>query len=226
MSLASLQNYISWIKRNVPQAEDELAPGAIEQCLGSALRFYSRIEPRMTGIEDYTGDGSTYEFALPGDWDSQFSRIKGIEYPQGYQDPEYLDTDQWFIYDTPSGQVLRLKTTPASGETARVSYTRMHKISSQQNTVPDKDKEALRYLAASLVARSLESKYASHTEPMLEADVINYRTKQRQYKEVADDFEKIFKAHFGMRLQDIAPAAGGWGPVDFAFTERKGIEPP
>jgi len=76
------------------------------------------------------------------------------------------------------------------------------------------------------VARNLESKYASHTEPMLEADVINYRTKQRQYADVADHFETLYKAHFGMKLRDIAPAAGGWGPVDFAHTVRKGITPP
>ena len=222
----SLETYVEQLKRMVPQVEDELAVGTIEERLGDAIRFYSRVCPRVNGVKDYAGDGSTYEFTLPSDWDPQFSRVISVEYPQGYQDPEYLESDQWLIYDTPSGQVLRLKTTPASGETARVSYSRMHKISSQQNTVPEKDKRALLYLAASLIARNFEMKYSSHTEPMLEADVINYRTKQVQYRDVADHFETLYKAHFGMKLRDIAPAAGGWGPVDFPFTERQGITPP
>ncbi len=226
MSSTSLQSYIDELKRLVPQVEDELPVGSIEERLGDAVQFYSRIAPRTNGVKDYSGDDSTYEFALPSDWDEQFSRVRSIEYPQGYQDPEYLGTDQWFIYDTPSGQVLRLRTTPSSGETARVCYTRMHNVSSQQDTVPEKDKRALCYLAASLIARNLESKYASHTEPMLEADVINYRTKQRQYADVADHFETLFKGHFGMRLRDLSPAAGSWGPIDFPFTDRQGITPP
>ncbi len=222
----SLTNYVEELKRLVPQVEDELPVGAIEERLGDAVRFYSRIAPRANGVRDYTGDGSTYEFALPPDWDPQFSRVTSIEYPQGYQDPKYLKSDQWFIYDIPSGQVLRLKTTPASGETARVTYTRMHKISSQQNTVPERDNRALCYLAASLIARNLEFKYASHTEPTLSADVINYRTKQRQYAEVADHYEALFKGHFGMKRGDTAPAAGAWGPIDFDWATRKGITPP
>jgi hypothetical protein len=225
--MAIPQSYIDELKRLVPQVEDELAPGVIEERLGDAVRFYSRISPMVNGVKDYAGDGSTYEFDLPADWDAQFSRVARIEYPQGEQQPEYLGTDEWIIYDTPSSQKLRFtKTTPASGETARVSYTRMHKISSQQNTVPEGDNRALCYLAASLIARNMEMKYASHTEPMLEADVINYRTKQRQYADVADHYEALYKAHFGMRARDISPAAAGWGPVDFDFTTRKGIEPP
>ena len=220
------QPYIDELKRLVPQVEDELPAGTIEERLGDAIRFYSRIRPRVNGVRDYSGDGSTYEFALPADWDDTFSRVSSIEYPQGYQDPEYLESDQWFIYDTPAGRVLRLKTTPASSETARVSYTRMHHVSSQQDTVPECDKRAFCYLTASLIARNFESKYASHTESSLSADVINYRTKQRQYAEVADHYEALFKAHFGMKRGDIAPAAGTWGPVDFPFTERMGVPPP
>jgi len=117
-------------------------------------------------------------------------------------------------------------TTPASGETARVSYSRMHRISSQQDTVPEYDKRTLCYLTASLLARNMEFKYAGTTEPMLEADVINYRTKQRQYAEVADHYQTLYKGHFGMKFRDTAPAAGAWGPIDFAWTERMGITPP
>ena len=226
MSLKSLQSYVSELKRLVPQVENELAVGTAEERLGDALRYYSRIRPRRNGVRDYAGDGATYEFALPPDWDPQFSRVRSIEYPQGYQDPTYLGIEQWFIYDTPSGQVLRLRTTFASGETARVLYTRMHKISSQQNTVPETDSRALTYWAASLIARNMQFKYASHTDPSLTADVINYRTKERQYKSVGDDYEKIYKAHFGMRFKDIVPAAGTWGGIDFALKKRKGVAPP
>ncbi len=226
MALIHLQNYIDELKRLVPQVEDELPVGSIEERLGDAVRFYSRIRPRLNGVRDYSGDDSTYEFTLPADWDPQFSNVKSIEYPQGNQDPDYLGTDQWFIYNTPAGQVLRLKMTLSSGETARVSYSRMHKVSSQQNTIVEADKRALCYLAASLIARNLESKYASHTEPSLAADVVNYRTKQRQYADVADHFEALYKAHFGMKRGDIVPAAAAWGPIDFPFTERLGVTPP
>jgi len=226
VSLKNLQTYIDELKRLVPQVEDELPVGSIEERLGDAVRSYSRISPRVNGVKDYNGDGSTYEFNLPGDWDPQFSRVKSIEYPQGSQEPEYLSTDQWFIYNTPSGQVLRMLTTPSSDEVARVTYTRMHYINSQQDTVPEKDKRVLCYWAASLIARNMQFKYSGHTEPRLEADIINYRTKERQYKDVADDYERLYKGHWGMKLRDTSPAAGAWGPIDFPFTERLGITPP
>ena len=223
----ALQSYLDELKRLIPQAIDELPPGTLEERLGDAIRAYSRISPYCPRPIDYEGDGETYDFDLPSNWDLEFSRVRSIEYPVGYQEPEYLEPDEYILYYSPtSGWQLRLFSIPASGETLRVLYITLHRLTDSEDTIPERDKRAVCYLAGSLIARNLAAKYAGFTDPSLSADVINYRTKQREYSEVANQFEAQFKLHFGMDARALAPAAGAWGELDFALKTRQGVEPP
>lgn len=222
-----LQYYLSELKRLIPQAADELPPGSLEERLGDAIRAYSRIAPYEPNPIDYDGDGSTYDFDLPAAWDWDFSKIRSIEYPLGYQDPDYLEPDEYFLYHTSTGWKLRLLVTPASGETMRVNFMTLHRLTPDgDDTIPERDRRAFCWLAASLVARNLAAKYAGFTDPSLTADVIVYRTKQREYSDLATQLETFYKAHFGMGARDIVPAAGNWGKIDFNLDTRYGVTPP
>ena len=220
----ALQYYLEQLNRLLPQAHDELPVGSLEERLGDAVREFSRFVPRLRA-KDYSGDGSTYTFNLPNDWNERFSRIKNVESPQGYQEPSYLDAWDYTVYLTPDGYQLRLFSTPGADTTVRVFYTALHRVNSQDDTVPEAHKRALCYLAASMAARNLAAKYAGFTDPSITADVIGYTTKQREYNSQADFYQNMFKMHLAMGPRDLAPAAASWGQLDFDLKERQGVEP-
>jgi len=220
----SLQYYLEQLNRMLPQAYDELPAGSLEERLGDAVREFSRYVPRLRA-KDYSGDGSAYTFDLPNDWDERFSRVVSIESPQGYQEPTYLDPWEYTVYLTPDGYQLRLFSTPGSATTVRVTYTAIHRVNSQDDTVPEAHKRALCYLAASMACRNLAAKYAGFTDPSITADVIGYITKQREYNAQADFYMNLFKLHLAMKPGDIAPAAASWGQLQFDVIGRQGVEP-
>ena len=220
----ALQYYLEQLNRMLPQAYDELPAGSLEERLGDAVREFSRFVPRLRA-KDYSGDGSTYTLDLPNDWDERFSRIVSIESPQGEQEPTYLDPWEYTVYLTPDGYQLRLFSTPSDTTTVRVAYTALHRVNSQDDTVPEAHKRALCYLAASMAARNLAAKYAGFTDPSITADAIGYTTKQREYNSQADFYMNLFKLHLAMKPGDLAPAAASWGQLQFDIIERQGVEP-
>lgn len=112
-------------------AATELTQADEDAALKQAATLYSNDRPNLT-VVDITGSG-VFDLALPALAEEGFLKIKSVEYPYdaGNQEPALLDRDQWKIYQTPSGKVLRLlKATPSASETVRVTYTRQHKIAS------------------------------------------------------------------------------------------------
>jgi len=222
----SLDAYLAELKRLIPQAEEELPPGTLEERLGDAIRQFSLVCPYEPAPVDYEGDGSTYNFDLPNGWDSGFSTVRSIEYPVGDQEPELLDHGDYELYRSSTGWQLRFYITPADGKMARVQFTALHRLTDTEDTIHERDKRAFCWLAASLVARNLAAKYAGFTDPSLAADVVAYRTKQKEYSDLADQFERFFKLHFGMGARDLVPAAGNWAKVEFDLLTRQGVELP
>lgn len=225
----TLRRHLQELHRDIPQAKEELSSGAPEKKLLEAVRFYSRYRP-LEVIRDYAGDGSTYEFALPKEWRPGFSAVKSVEYPIGSQDPDVLDRTKYKIYADRAGYYLRfVDVTPDAGETARVTITTLHRVNAQDDTIPEQDVGAVRALAKAYLAYDLAAKYAGFTDPSLAADVINYRTKRREYESVAGNYEDIFWRHLGIDPRVSASkveASGSWGQMDYDLLDRKAVAPP
>src|SRR3989304_2935717 len=113
---------------------------------------YSKDRPQML-IVDLTGDGAMIEWSLASvsGWQGGFSRLVPIEYPQGERSPIYLESDDWLLYDSPTGRSLRFAFALSSGKKARVKFTAPH--AADASTVPDADFYAVGAQAASLAAR-------------------------------------------------------------------------
>jgi len=197
-----LSSYIDRVKKLIPQAEAELPPTALDSSMESAVEEYSRLRPRIL-VQEYTGDGTTYDFSLPTDFTLGFSRIISIEYPAGERSPVYLKPQYYFIYRKPTATVLRLLITPQSTKKFNVAYTALHKVDATTDTIPSSDFEAVCFLAAHYIAQALAAKYAGYWEPTLAADIVAYRTKNREYQEVATNFLTLFKLHLGMKPKDV-----------------------
>src|SRR3990170_7370138 len=94
---------------------------AIEEALAGR---YSKDRPRLL-VADLAGDGTKYEWDLAAvaGWQNGFSQVVRVEYPQGAQIPDYLEDDDWMIYDSPLSRFLRFAFALTAGQTARAQFT-------------------------------------------------------------------------------------------------------
>jgi hypothetical protein len=180
----------------------KVAPDDYESAAAEALKRYSKHRPRLV-CEDLTGNG-TNDLLLPTGWSEGISSIVSIEYPMGQVPETLLDTDYWTIYQQPAGKRLRLlEAKPTALERVRVLYSALH----PKATIPAADEDAIANLAASICLRLLATAYGQTGEPLIQADVVNYRSKTDEFRRLADSFEKIYKDHLGLKESDTTPAA-------------------
>ena len=176
---------------------------AVEEALAGR---YSKDRPRVV-VEDLTGDGAKYEWDLATieDWQNGFSQVVRIEYPQGEQVPNYLENDEWMIYESPTGRFLRFTFAPRAAIKARVRFTARHAVDA--SSLADADFYAVGALAASLAARRLSAIYAQTGDSSIGADTVNYRTKSQEYLALARRLEQDYENLLGTDPERTAPAA-------------------
>jgi len=167
----------------------------------AALEQYSEDRPLSVPV-DLAGNG-TADIELPEDWESEFSRVKAIEYPVGMVPAALLDPEEWKLYLAPEGERLRLllSVPPADAVPVRVTYT----LPREEATILRGDAEAVANLAAAICSETLASLFAQTSDPTISADVVNYRTKSTEFASRAKRFRQLYLDHFGV--------AGESGPV-------------
>ncbi len=208
-----LGDYVNRLKRLLPGVESSLPEGSLDEAVLDAVQFYSRLRPRLRWVT-YVGDGQTYEFSLPPDWDAELSRIVSLEYPSGGQNPTLM-TPRDYSVSLGSGDVyrLRLLTFVPQGSVA-VVYTTGHVLNESQDTLPPSDRQAVCHLAASLAARALSARYASTEDDVLVGNTISYRSKSSDYERLARTYQDMFSAHMGMHPDDLVPSAASMYHMD------------
>lgn len=178
-------------------------PTDYDNAITAALKRYSRHRPRVL-VADLPGTGSN-DLALPASWSDGHSGVQGVEYPVGNIPEEMIDQRDYKLYQTPTGQKLRLLTVkPTVSEAVRLTFTGLH---IDESTVAVADQEAVANLAASICCRALAAYYGNTGDPTIQADVVNYRSKTDEYRRLADSFESLYNDHLGIRPDDTTPAA-------------------
>ena|SRR5579864_377652 len=177
---------------------------------------YSKDRPRIM-TSDVAGTAKN-DISLPADaanpptafWEDGFSEIRLIEYPIGQVPASILNNDEWLIYRAPTGQNLRLiDFVPAVTESIRVTWTARHAIDG--SSVMPQDFEAVCDYAASLCFAWLAAKYATTRDPVIGADVVNYRTKAQEYTALAKEARKRYFNYMGI-AEDAQEDEAGSGP--------------
>lgn len=183
---------------------DDLLSAATE-----ALNRYSKVRPLLV-VADIPGSG-TYDCALPDDFLPGFSEITRVEYPVGRVPANIIDSRDYSVYQSPDGLVLRiLIAQPDPDELVRQTYTVMH----SEDSCPAVDLEAVANLAASICLRQLAAAYGQTSDPIIQADVVNYRSKADEFRRLADSYEAQYKAHLGIKDNAVAAAATVAPPPD------------
>lgn len=195
--------YITFLDNALQDNAEQLQPDDKIRSLDQAVMLYSKDKPYLK-VKEFNGDGTSYDFALPSDWIDGFSYITGqIEYPaDDYQDPEYIDDDDWMLF---TKLVSSVKTTyfrtrsftPASGKTIRYLYAVPHTLSNSTNTIFETDFEAVVNLATAICFWALAAKYAQSADSSIEADVVDYQRQSDMYVELAKSKMEYYNRMIG-----------------------------
>lgn len=185
-------------------------PAQIDRAIVEAAKRYARVRP-IEAVQDYPGDGTTFDFALPTGWVPDLSTVRSLEYPMGERPPSMLEDEDWQFYRASTSVVMiRLKVvTPSAGQTLRVTWTKPHLVDLAGSTIVAQDEEAVANLAAAIGLRQLAAHAANTVDPSLAADSVNYRSKSSEYLKLADALETQYREHMGINDKDSETLAGG-----------------
>jgi hypothetical protein len=168
-------------------------PGDYQNAITEALKRYSGVRPRRVPA-DIQGNGG-HDYDLPGDWVPEFSTFESIEYPVGQIPELFIDRRDYKLYLAPAGTKLRIiSASPDPDEILRAVYTVTH----TEETLPVNDIEAVANLAAANCLRMLAAGYGQTSDPTINADVVNYRSKADEFRRLADSFEQQYNDHLGI----------------------------
>ena len=168
----------------------------LDEFLKRSAELYSNDRPRAV-MADITAAGA-FEYPLPADWDNDESVALQVEFPAGGQVPNIIPEDEWIIYRANTGTYkLRFLETSPNGGSIRLTYTIPYVLSPAANTLPDSAFMAAIYKAAQLACESLATQYARTSDPAINADVVNYRTKSQEFSDRAKDFLKRYESEIG-----------------------------
>jgi len=168
--------------------DDDFSAAVLE-----ALKRYNRVRPQRLPA-DIPGNG-THDYALPTGWVPDFSTFESIEYPVGQIPELFIDSRDFKLYLTPTATLLRiLSDTPSVTESMRAIFTAPH----TEETVPDQDADAVANLAAANCLRRLATAAGQTSDPTIQADTVNYRSKADEFRRLADAFEAQYNEHLGI----------------------------
>lgn len=183
-------------------------PADFDAAIAEALNRYSKHRPRLV-VDDVPGQDGP-DIALPVGWVTDFSAIDSIEFPIGNVPETFIDRTGWRFYKTPTDTFIRFtEARPASDEEARITFTALH----TEPTLPPVDVEAVANLAASFCCGQLARHYGQTSDPTIQADSVNYRSKGDEYARRAKELEAQYKNHVGIKESDTTPAAMAVAPA-------------
>jgi hypothetical protein len=168
--------------------------------IASALKRYSTHNPKSVAV-DVAGTG-LHDYDLPVAWVAGFSEIKQIEFPLAQVPEALLDPDDFSFYLSTTGLKLRIVTfTPDAGESFRVTFT----VPRLETEIEDNDLDAFANLAASICFEILAGRYVDTSNPAIQADAVNYRTKSGEAASRAKALLKFYKDHMGIQEDSDTP---------------------
>lgn len=208
--MSTILTFETLVGDRVRDSGAKITTAQLDRAIVEAVKRHNRLRP-IEAIQDYAGDGTTFDFSVPTGWVDSFSLVRAIEYPAGRRPPVLLEAEDWQLYRSATTTVkIRLtSSTPAVGETVRVSWTKPHTVDQSQSTIPAQDEEAVANLAAAVALRQLAAYYANTVDATIQADSVNYRSKSSEYSKLAAELEQRYRDHLGIREGASELVAGG-----------------
>ena len=186
---------------------DTLSVNDIQDIIINTLEPFSKDLPRKI-VGDIDGDGS-FDYTPPTGFLDGFSVIDSIEYPAGERIPVKMLFEDWTIYDDGVNKKIRfLVATPATGETARVTYTIPYAKATIVN-IPSNHIDAFINLVAFHCLMAIAVRFGFSQTPTIAADSVDYQSKGGIFAKRAREFKKTYEEFVGK--------SGGVKPASLTF---------
>jgi hypothetical protein len=195
-------------------AEREVPDLDMQALLRQAASVYGKHRPREV-VVDLVADG-THFTPLPLDFDESTGTLLRCECPLEFE----RDPREWSLYRAPAGLTIRWLEghEPSTGDAVRIAYhaARAWGDTALNTTILDGDFYAVCDLGVALCCSTIAQKYARTHEPLVNADVVGYRTKSQEWDGRAKSYRAAYENAMG--LKDGVVAAGGWVNWDSTFS--------
>jgi stage V sporulation protein SpoVS len=201
MPLADFQSFTTALVRD---DTGKITPADRDAAVQEAVKRYSKDRPRAKK-QDITADGAN-KIALPSGWETNFSRLRSIEYPVGNVPPSILEQDRYGLYDDGTAIKLLLLDAVNVGASLRVEYTIAHVLNGTTDTIPPGDREAVCCWAAALLLDQLAAHFAGSTDSTIQADAVEHGSKAREYAARAAALRRRYLNEMGLEDRSAAPA--------------------
>jgi len=194
------------IRSYIPQYSDEgISDLVLSAFVDSTIALYSRYFPRITSYKvSVESTNTNYSFAVPIGWEIGFSRVLRIEYPLGHNPPSFVDPSNYELYQDPEDdieKILFIEICPISN--FGILYSRRW----TESVLSDFDQDSVALLTAAMVCDRIAARNAGTTDPLIRADVVNYKTKTDQYINMKKQFLQLFCMRTGIDIKTLAPTA-------------------
>lgn len=209
-----LVDRVESVLANERSGSDKVSRAIIQDEADATVVWLSRYVPRHVSAT-ISGDGSAYQFALSSftvPWVVGFSTLDWVEYETGEQERRFvpLDVVELFPSIDTATHLHFSDTTPASASgNIRVSYTALHSVTDATSTVPDHLEPGFEYGLVCSVSLAMAARMAHTTSAAIEADSVNYRSKEQEWRSIATAYCDKASAVLGVSLDP--PSSGGSG---------------
>jgi hypothetical protein len=206
-------------------APGQISDAALTEQIRDSLRRLDNDRP-FGKFAKLAGTGSKYYKlgTLLTDWDDDVSRVLSVVYPAPVIADNAtitkLNKREYQRYDDGTDQYLRFESAPDSSNFFRIEYTVARKVkgldAATTTNLEDRYLNAITYLATAMCCYSLGTRSAGLTEPNVNADFINFGSKESQYRRMGDKWLQNYQEEVGSASGTNASniAAGSWGEYE------------
>jgi hypothetical protein len=196
---------------------DVLSDEKLDIHLEMGMRRLNRDLPRDRAGTISGDDGKWYTLSAQAtSWVDGFSVIKSIVQPTPNQANEeiiqYLDSEDYEVHDDGVSLKIRFVSAISTGKTATIRFTTTWLLAeldgAASTTLPARLNNALAWIGAAYACYALGAQAAGTTNSSLPGDLINYRSKQREYRSMGQEFEAQYQTEVGTDDAKKAAAAG------------------
>jgi len=191
----------------------------LQEVIKESVALYSNYRPQIK-VVDTVGDGG-FVYSLPSGFVEEFSRVVAIEYPlnEATQDiPLLKEGIAWIFYrDTDAIKLKFLKSSPATTESFRTTFTLPHSITGAATTIPEVDERAVSNFAAALLGEMLAAEFEKKSRSTIPEGTFDLRTKAQEYQTQSDRYYKLWRMQMGIDEDGRPAAAVGWTDTDWYY---------
>lgn len=226
MSLDSIQLAVA---DAVQDKDGALTQDAHGRAIAAAVQQYSVDRPRVR-VADLLAPGGAY-VPTPDDWSVNLSRLNAVEFPIGDSPATMIPLRNVEQYASPDGIMFRcLGYSFPAGAALRVTYTAKHRLTVDEDSIPEEHALGVAHYAASLLCGQLASHYATESAPTIAADTTDHRGKTERFASRALELRADYFRIVGVIDRGTKAVRAASATVELAsrdqFGDRRMFHPP